>query len=153
MIEPVLAALGWNLNDFGEVDREHKVFDGTFLDYALKIDGTSKLFVEAKGIGKSLADKQFIAQTVNYANNEGVVWCVLTNGLVYRVYKSNEPVSMDRKLLFEVDLPAAVKDGELDQAIESLEGLWCSVVEVGQLDTWSDSIHGHSRTHCASEAR
>jgi hypothetical protein len=30
---------------------------------------------------------------------------------------------MDRKLSFEVDLKAAEADGELDQAIESLEGL------------------------------
>ena len=65
---------------------------------------TPALYVEAKGLKKSLDDKQFIAQTVNYANNDGVVWCVLTNGLTYRVYKTNEPVAMDQKLLFEVDL-------------------------------------------------
>ncbi len=69
MIEPVLSALGWNMTNFHEVDREYKVFDGTFLDYALRIDGKPKLFVEAKALGKTLADKQFIAQTINYANN------------------------------------------------------------------------------------
>src|SRR4051812_21698322 len=87
VIEPLLGALGWTLTDFNEVDREYKVFDGTFLDYALRVDGKPKLFVEAKALGKSLADKQFIAQAVNYANNEGVVWCVLTNGLVYQIYR------------------------------------------------------------------
>ena len=38
-IEPVLSALGWHLDDFSEVDREYKVYDGTFLDYALRTDG------------------------------------------------------------------------------------------------------------------
>ena len=108
LIDPLVGALGWNVNDWKEVDREFKVFDGTFLDYALRIDGKPKVFIEAKAVGKSLADKGFIAQTVNYANNEGVVWCVLTNGLIYQVYKSNEPVPMDRKLLVEVDLREAV---------------------------------------------
>lgn len=104
LIDPVLDGLGWNLRDIREVEREFRVYDGTLLDYALRLDGTPRLFIEAKAANKSLDDKAFIAQTVNYANNEGVVWCVLTNGLLYRVYKTNEPVGMEQKLLFEVDL-------------------------------------------------
>ena len=37
MIEPLLAALGWNFSDLDVVEREVKVFDGTFLDYGLKV--------------------------------------------------------------------------------------------------------------------
>src|SRR5687767_1237126 len=110
LIDPLLSALGWQMSDLAQVRREFKVFDGTFLDYALLIDGKPHLFVEAKAVGESLDSKQFISQTVNYANNEGVLWCVLTNGLSYRVYKTNEPVSMEQKLLFEVSL-ADAKNG------------------------------------------
>jgi predicted type IV restriction endonuclease len=80
LIEPLLAALGWDLGDLNQVDREFRVYDGTCLDYALKIAGQPRLFVEAKSVNKKLDYKGFIAQTVNYANNEGVQWCVLTNG-------------------------------------------------------------------------
>jgi predicted type IV restriction endonuclease len=73
LIEPLLAVIGWDVGDVDQVVREVRVFDGTALDYALKIDGDAVLYVEAKAAGKSLDDKQFIAQTVNYANNEGVV--------------------------------------------------------------------------------
>ena len=131
LIEPLLDALGWDPSDVGVVEREVKVFEGTFLDYALKLDGDARLYVEAKGLGENLDDKKFVAQTLNYANNDGVLWCVLTNGRRVKVYKTNEPVAMDRKLLFEVDLgdesetnaekanllrlisSDAVKDGEL----------------------------------------
>jgi predicted transport protein len=147
IIEPLLGALGWNLNDFTEVDREFKVFDGTFLDYALRIDGKPKLFIEAKALGKKLSDKQFIAQIVNYANNEGVVWCVLTNGLAYQVYKSNEPVPMDRKLLFEVDLGEA--EGDQSQQIDALQVLGKASVEAGRLDTWGESVFVDIRTRAA----
>jgi len=140
VIEPILSALRWNLYDFNEVDREFKVYDGTFLDYALRIDGKPKLFLEAKALGRSLADKQFIAQTVNYANNEGVVWCVLTNGLVYRVYKSNEPVSMDRKLLFEVDVRDAQEASNRPTVIASLEALARPAVASGSLDSWGETV-------------
>lgn len=138
LIDPLLRTLGWNVDDWKEVDREFKVYDGTFLDYALRIDAKPKLFLEAKAIGKSLADKSFIAQTVNYANNEGVVWCVLTNGLVYQIYKSNEPVPMERKLLLEVDLREAVNDGARTQVANSLKVLTRLSVEAGELDAWGE---------------
>ena len=88
-------------------------------------------------MNKSLDDKTFIAQTVNYANNEGVVWCVLTNGLVYRVYKTNEPVAMDKKLLFEADL-REVADGP--QVLRSLQMLTRNSIQAGTLDDWGDEV-------------
>ena len=145
LIEPLLDALGWNLNDFNEVDREFKVYDGTYLDYALRIDGKPKLFIEAKALGKSLADKQFIAQTVNYANNEGVVWCVLTNGIDYHIYKSNEPVPMDRKLLFALDLAEPDKN----QVADALQILSRGSVMEGRLDIWGESVFVDMRTRAA----
>jgi hypothetical protein len=53
LIDPLLRTLGWNVDDWKEVDREFKVYDGTFLDYALRIDAKPKLFLEAKAIGKA----------------------------------------------------------------------------------------------------
>ena len=38
LIEPMLAALGWDVTDVDHVVREWRVFDNTALDYALKID-------------------------------------------------------------------------------------------------------------------
>jgi predicted transport protein len=149
LIEPLLVALGWNLEDFDEVDREFRVFDGTYLDYALRVDGKPKLFVEAKALGKSLSDKQFIAQTVNYANNEGVVWCVLTNGLAYHIYKSNEPVPMERKLLFELDLTEATSIGDDRALVEALQILGRSSVKDGKLDAWGESVFVDMRTRAA----
>jgi predicted transport protein len=149
LIEPLLAGLGWNLADFSEVDREFKVYDGTFLDYALRVDGKPKLFIEAKALGKSLNDKQFIAQTVNYANNEGVVWCVLTNGLAYHIYKSNEPVPMERKLLFELDLTEAIPPGNNHAVVDALQYLSRNSIQDGKLDAWGESVFVDMRTRAA----
>jgi len=149
LIEPLLADLGWNLGDFSEVDREFKVYDGTFLDYALRVDGKAKLFIEAKALGKSLTDKQFIAQTVNYANNEGVVWCVLTNGLAYHIYKSNEPVPMERKLLFELDLSEANAPANSHSVIDALQILSRGSIQDGKLDAWGESVFVDMRTRAA----
>ena len=95
--------------------------------------------MEAKAISKNLDDKQFIAQTVNYANNDGVVWCVLTNGLRYCVYKTNEPVAMEQKLLFEVDL-ADVAAGSAADATNSLQLLSRASLINGDLDLWGERV-------------
>ena len=147
LIEPLLAALGWDVTDVDHVVREWRVFDNTALDYALKIDDAPALYVEAKGLNKNLEDKQFIAQTVNYANNDGVVWCVLTNGLAYRVYKTNEPVAMDQKLLFEVDL-AEVADGGV-AAAKPLQLLSRASLVNGELDLWGERVFTDTRVRKA----
>jgi predicted transport protein len=146
LIDPVLSALGWDLFNFEEVEREFRVYDGSFLDYALRIAGVPKLFVEAKALNKALTDKAFIAQTVNYANNEGVLWCVLTNGIEYHVYKSNEPVAMERKLLFQVDLRDARDDSGRGDVLRSLRTLSRDAVERGELDTWGEQVFIDVRT-------
>ena len=149
VIEPLLVALGWSVNNFAEVDREFKVYDGTFLDYALRIDGKPRLFVEAKALNKPLTDKGFIAQTINYANNEGVVWCVLTNGFVYKVYKSNEPVGMENKLLFEIDLREAGEEGGVNAVVNALEALRKDSVAAGRLDLWGEHVFTDVRVRAA----
>jgi hypothetical protein len=57
VIEPILAALGWDPLDIDYVDREVRVYDGTFLDYALKLSGAPRIYVEAKSVGENLDDK------------------------------------------------------------------------------------------------
>jgi predicted transport protein len=143
LIEPMIASLGWDPVDLDMVEREVKVFEGTYLDYALKLDGAPRVYVEAKGLNENLDDKKFIAQTVNYANNDGVVWCVLTNGARVRVYKTNEPVAMDRKLLFEVDL---TDDAETagDKA-RLLRLISREAVEAGDLDRFGERVFTDGR--------
>lgn len=150
LIEPLLGALGWSPADLDVVEREVKVFDGTFLDYALKVAGASRIYVEAKAIGGNLDDPKFIAQTVNYANNDGILWCVLTNGLRYRVYKTNEPVAMDQKLLFEVDLADVTEPvGERARLLRLVSR---DAVQDGSLDAFGDRMFTDTRVRKALAA-
>ncbi|HET6509351.1 MAG TPA: DUF5655 domain-containing protein [Baekduia sp.] len=147
LIEPLVAALGWDPADLDHVQREVRVFEGTFLDYALKLDGQARVYVEAKGLSENLDDKKFIAQTLNYANNDGVVWCVLTNGSRIKVYKTNEPVAMDRKLLFEVDLAdAAETAGEKAKLLRLISR---EAVSAGDLDRFGERVFTDGRVRQA----
>lgn len=147
LIEPLLGALGWSPSDLDEVEREVQVFDGTFLDYALKVAGDPRVYVEAKAIGGNLDDKKLIAQAINYANNDGVLWCILTNGLRYRVYKTNEPVAMDQKLLFEVDLLDS--SDPLGQQVNLLRLVSREAVQGNELDAFGDRMFTDTRVRKA----
>lgn len=148
LIEPMLAALGWRTSDLDEVIREWRVYDNTTLDYALMVGDKPGLYLEAKAISKNLDDKQSIAQAVNYANNDGVPWCVLTNGLTWRVYKTNEPVAMEKKLLLEVDL-ADVAAGSAADAANSLQLLSRDSIRDGGLDRWGERVFTDTRVRQA----
>ena len=147
LIEPLVTALGWDLADIDVVEREVKVFDGTFLDYALKAASVPRIYLEAKGISENIGEKKFVAQTINYANNDGVLWCVLTNGLRYDVYKTNEPVAMDQKLLFEVDLTDESEPRA--QKAQMLGLLRRSSVEDGSLDRFGERVFTDTRVRKA----
>ena len=81
LIEPLLAALGWDVQDPDEVHREYKKKSKDKpVDYALKVVREPRLLIEAKGLGQNLSDRRWVSQVLSYAVVVGVEWCVLTDG-------------------------------------------------------------------------
>ncbi|WP_029032660.1 type I restriction endonuclease [Salinarimonas rosea] len=105
LITPLLRALGWDIDDLDEVRNEyrHNPSDNP-VDYALFLNRTPVLFVEAKALGEGLDERKWMVQTINYANTSGVDWCVLTNGNEYRFYKVHAQVEVQEKLFLSVVL-------------------------------------------------
>lgn len=103
-IDPLLQELGWDVRDPDEVDLEHPTIDGKSVDYAMKINQKVVLLLEAKPLGDMLEDVKAITQVVGYAANDGIEWCVLTNGVKYKIYKVSEKANAPEKLLFEVSI-------------------------------------------------
>jgi predicted transport protein len=91
-----------------------------------------------------------MAQAINYANNDGVLWCVLTNGSRWSVYKTNEPVAMDRKLLLEVDL--AEENDSTSEKAKLLALISRKAVEAGELDSFGERVFTDARVRAALEA-
>lgn len=103
LIDPLLRALGWDVEDFEEVHREYKPKPtDNPVDYALFILRTPRLFVEAKALGGNLNDRKWANQIMGYAAVTGVEWVVLTNGDEYRVYNAHAPVPIEEKLFRSV---------------------------------------------------
>lgn len=113
----LLQALGWDVRDPDEVELECPTIDGKSVDYSLKINGKPVLFVEAKPLNDPLTDVKSITQVVGYAANAGVEWCILTNGVTYKIYHSPEKAEAPDKLLFDVSLDSKENKGMPAQQI------------------------------------
>lgn len=79
---------------------------GTYVDLAVKVDGNVRFLIEAKAIGVDLKDSH-VKQAIDYGANHGIEWVVLTNGIIWQVYKIHFRQPIDKSLVFEFDLMQA----------------------------------------------
>jgi type I restriction-modification system DNA methylase subunit len=142
VIDELLGILGWDVKDLTQVKKEETVTSkrekhSKKADYALKIDGETKIIIEAKKLDKKFKDinsseyGEREKQAINYAYNKGIDWALLTNGEEWRLYNA---YWRKKKLAFQMkigDFPKdnnyskisllsreSVKKGELDDYFE-----------------------------------
>jgi hypothetical protein len=121
LIDPLLAALGWDVEDIDEVSREYRrKSQDNPVDYALFMLRSPRLFVEAKGLEKDLSDRKWISQVLGYATVVGVEWCVLTNGDEYRLYNAHAPVDVEQKLFRVVRISESDHEEYILETLELL---------------------------------
>ncbi|HTP08420.1 MAG TPA: DUF5655 domain-containing protein [Anaerolineae bacterium] len=149
-IDPLLGALGWDVRDPDEAELEYPTIDGKAVDYALKINRKVVAFVEAKAIDDPLDDVKSVTQVVGYAANAGVEWCVLTNGVKYKVYSSSQKATAPNKLLFEVSIDPDNDSGRsMEQALSHLGRLSRDSMARGVLDDLGEEIFTNAKVRKA----
>jgi hypothetical protein len=135
LIDPVLRALGWDLEDLDEVRHEYRRKAGDNpVDYALFLLRTPRLFVEAKALGENLSDHRWAGQFIGYAGVAGVEWVAVTDGNEWRIYNAHASVPIEEKLfrrvIIDTDEPNAVRTlsllskGQLQD--NQIDALWKS---------------------------
>lgn len=102
---------------YSDITSEHMI-RSTFCDLAIKVEGKLAILIEVKAIGLELKDSH-VKQAVDYAANQGCDWVVLTNGVIWRVYKLVFSKPIENELVVEVDL---CKVNHKDE--EAFEPVW-----------------------------
>jgi predicted transport protein len=124
VIAPLLKALGWDVQEPDEVQEEYPIYGGKSVDYAMKLlNKGTVLLIEAKPLDDTLEDEKGVAQVVSYAASAGIDWCILTNGVKWRVYRTVERCPAPDKLMFEVSLDPDESKGMTVEQIA--ERMWC----------------------------
>jgi len=140
-IDPLLQVLGWDVRDPEEVELEYPTIDGKSVDYAPKINRKPVLFIEAKPLNDPLTDVKAITQVVGYAANAGVEWCILTNGIIYKIYHSTEKAEAPDKLLFETSIDSKETEGmSIQQIAEQFARFSRDAMAKGILDKIGEQV-------------
>ena len=84
IITDMLADL-FGFDKYDEVTSEYAI-KGTYCDLAIKVDESVKYLIEVKAIGLDLKDTH-LNQAISYGANHGIQWVVLTNGVIWEIYK------------------------------------------------------------------
>lgn len=101
IVSDVLSLL-FGFDKYTEITREYAI-KGQYCDLAVKLDEKLKFLIEVKAIGITLSEKHY-QQALDYGANNGTEWIVLTNGLVWKVYKVRfeKPIRTDFVAEFNV---------------------------------------------------
>ena len=126
LIDPLLAALGWDVSDPAVVTPEYNV-SGRWADYALlRPDGQPAATLEAKKLGESLVSHRM--QMLNYSNASGVEYAGLTDGNHWELYEVFQRGQLaDRRIL-----DVSIADASAHESVLKLLLLWQPNLASGQ---------------------
>jgi len=88
---------------------------GTYCDLAIKLDGKFAYLIEGKAIGIDLKERH-IKQAIDYGSNKGIPWVILTNGLIWQVYRIRfeKPINYDLVFTLDFDKITLKSDKDLE---------------------------------------
>lgn len=75
----------FGFDKYSEITSEYSIRN-TYCDLAIKINGTIQYLIEVKAIGLDLKEHH-LRQAVDYGANQGVQWVILTNGVLWEIYR------------------------------------------------------------------
>jgi len=93
--------LVFGFDKYEEITKEYAI-KNNYCDLAIKIEGTVKFLIEVKAIGITLQERHY-QQALDYGANEGIEWIILTNGLIWRVYKIRFEKPIHTDFVGEID--------------------------------------------------
>jgi len=125
VIEPILRALGYEDLEFR---KRVQGIGGDYPDYLVLPGSDHQWVLEAKEWDARL-DERCERQAVNYANNNGAQWAVLTNGKTWRVYNTRAGGDLSQQRVYEL-----ADISEVDGGAEVLSRLSRDLMMCGQLN-------------------
>lgn len=93
---------------------------GTYVDLAVKVGRDVHFLVEAKAIGVPLKEIH-VKQAIDYGANHGIEWVILSNGVVWQIYRIEFKQPISKTLVAEIDLlNSSPKDQRLVECFGNL---------------------------------
>lgn len=100
---------------YAELTSEQQI-RGTFCDLAIRVDGKVHYLAEVKSAGTNLNDNH-LRQAVNYGAHQGIEWIILTNAIIWKIYrvKFGQPIDWEEVYSFDMGGLSARSQGDLEK--------------------------------------
>lgn len=135
LIRDLLELLDWDFATDVELEYPVPMGNQTYkVDYALLLEDTPVVFVEAKGSDSALSDKHR-KQLQSYLTNQNIDWGLLTNGQTHEIYQrhiEDGEVAVDKLGAVEID--------ELSQKSNLLSALSKQSIKTGEAEQIAQKI-------------
>ncbi len=101
VIKDMLADI-FGYDKYAELTSEQQI-RGTFCDLAIKVEGKIHYLAEVKSAGTTLNDNH-LRQAVNYGAHNGIEWVILTNAIIWKIYriKFAQPIDWEEVYCFDM---------------------------------------------------
>ena len=129
LIDPLLAALGWDVSDPEHVELEYDV-RGKRADYALKSNGQVVAVIEAKSLERPLEERE-TRQALTYANESAIAYMAVTDGDIWRMYDVFAAKPIEDRIIMEFSISRTPTH---ESALRSLS-MWCANLSSGSVPT------------------
>lgn len=98
---------------YAELTSEQQI-RGTYCDLAVRVEGKIHYLAEVKSAGTTLNDTH-LRQAVNYGAHQGIEWIILTNAIVWKVYRIRfgQPIDWDEVYCFDMGALSARSQDDL----------------------------------------
>jgi len=113
-----------------EMSRETQVKD-KYVDVAIKLDGATRLLIEAKAAGVILRDRH-IEQAQHYAAEGNMPWVILSNSVTWNLHHLTVEEGIEHIRVFSLDLSV----DPIDQAAELLVLPHRQAIKKGELEEY-----------------
>lgn len=138
LIHPFVGLLGWDLIS-ADVELEYPIQMGVGtkkVDYALMVENSPKVLIEAKGCDTSISDSE-VGQLQSYMRQElAVEWGVVTNGAEFEIFRKGTNAATEGELslgrfslsdleanpeVLEIISKESIASGDSDRIVEQIE--------------------------------
>ena len=87
---------------YAELTSEQQI-RGTFCDLAIRVEGKIHYLAEVKSAGTTL-NETHLRQAVNYGAHQGIEWIILTNAIVWKIYRIrfSQPIDWEEVYCFDM---------------------------------------------------
>lgn len=87
---------------YAELTSEQQI-RGTYCDLAIRVDEKVQYLCEVKSAGTTLNDNH-LRQAVNYGAHHGIEWIILSNAIVWKVYRISfaQPIDWEEVVCFDM---------------------------------------------------